>query len=149
MLLGLAGCARSASDTEGRTFDIACRKAKCALEPAAAATPTPADPEPWAPFRSGRVLLACPPGERGDGRECRALTCDGNAVCSKLGGERFACLEGLCQDSEHAVTSEDRLALCLAGTGAWSGSPEQRSRFAIAQSCRPPCEVPAVCRQVD
>lgn len=147
MLLGLSGCARSASDTEGRTFAIECRKNRCALEPAP--TPTSLAGAPWEPIQTGRLLLACPQGERGDGRECRALACDGNAVCSKLGGERFSCLEGLCQDTEHAVTGEDRLALCLAGTGAWSDSAEQRERFAIAQSCRPPCEVPALCRQVE
>jgi hypothetical protein len=144
-LLLLVGCGREVRDTEGRTFDISCKKEACRLE-MQAEVPTP-EAAPWEPTHAGRLLLACPSGSA-DGRDCRPLVCDGARVCTRLGGEKFECLDEFCQDPTQALTAEDRLALCLAETGAWSDSAEQHSRMVLAMSCRPPCRVPAVCRQL-
>jgi hypothetical protein len=139
-LLTTLGCNDEIKDTEQRAFSIECKKGKCQL-----VQDTP--PATLAVRTSGRLLVACPE----DGSqpiECRALTCDGNSVCQELSGDYASCRGGLCQLDRRPITSDDRLALCLAGTGPWSGSPEQRSRVALALGCRPPCDVPAQCRQV-
>ena len=139
----LLGCTREVQDTEARTFAITCEKNECSLDP----TP-PAGATPWEAVHPGRVLLACPEGA-GDGRDCRPLACDSDAPCTRLGGEQMECVGGLCQNKTNDVSDEDRLALCLAGTGAWQDAPEQRSRMAMAMSCRPPCSVPDACRQLE
>lgn len=140
--VALLGCTREVQDTEARTFAITCEKNECALDPI-----PPTGTTPWQAVHPGRVLLACPE-VAGDGRECRPLACDSDAPCTRLGGERMECLGGLCQNKTSEVSDEDRMALCLAGTGAWQDAPEQRSRMAMAMSCRPPCSVPAACLQL-
>lgn len=135
--LATLGCSAEVRDTEGRVYSVECKREKCALvQRDATAT--------LAVRTTGRLIVACPE-DGSQPTECRALTCDGNSGCQKLGGDDASCIDGLCQVEGRPLTSDDRMALCLAGTGAWSGSPEQRSRVALALGCRPPCEVPDQC----
>lgn len=145
-LLVTFGCSTEVRDTEGRSFAVSCHDDTCSLEPSGTRESAPAPA--WARAQPGRLVLACPT-ERADGRDCRPLLCDGDRVCSRLGGAHAECVKGLCQKPGTPLAADDRLALCLAETGAWSGSPLQRSRTALAMSCRPPCSVPAECRQIE
>lgn len=142
------GCGTEVLDTEGRRFSVDCETAPCALRQAGAAPRPEPDAAAWSPLAQGRLLLACPPGgNEGVGRyRCRPLVCESGTTCARLGGPDFVCRAGLCQAAERAITQQDRLSLCLAGTAEWKESREQRARVALAQGCRPPCEVPAKCR---
>lgn len=159
----LVGCNEEITDTEQRTFRIDCGKREtCALLLRDAVSDGPDDAsdtdkhdhlgsrEPQSPEftlnAETRILRVCPnPGA--EAAACRALACESSSPCSRLGGPQFTCISGLCQATAREIESADRVALCLAGTGAWERSRPQLERYTLARGCRPPCEVPAACRQ--
>ncbi len=82
----------------------------------------------------------------------RPVSCSSDQVCSRLGGEAFRCQADLCQAETQSLLPEDRIALCLAGTGSTAAQLSkltalQKKRITLARSCRAPCEVPRNCRQ--
>ncbi len=164
-LLGLTllscGCSQEVHDTEGRVFEPVCKEGACSLLlQSTVSSDAPEDAAPdsdsrkekdasstnWEVRRQGRILTACPSQGPQHGYDCRPITCETGSVCSKLGGSGSLCQADLCQNPNREITRRDRLALCLAGTGAWEKSRRQRTRITLALSCRPPCEVPGKCR---
>jgi hypothetical protein len=141
------GCSAPIKDTEGRAFVAKCEGERCALSLDSDAPPRESDSatSDFAIESKGRLLRVCP-RSGGHPGECRALTCTGAGTCSALGGTEFVCESGLCQTPQRALDAADRAALCLAGTGLGWQTPEQRSRLTLADSCRPPCELPDLCR---
>lgn len=146
LLAALAGisCKNEVTDTEGRTFVFDCKAEDCTLASKDASNDSSA---PAFSLQSeGRVLLACP--AESPGFDCRPLTCDTPAPCSALGGAPFTCEKSICQAPDRALLPADKLALCLAKTGAWKRSREQLERLTLARACTEDCVLPAVCRGI-
>lgn len=167
----LIGCNQEVTDTEERTFRIECEENDCILihdvddaqsrdddanggdgsgdtrqASDEAARQESISNTDFVVDENTRILRACP-AAGGKAAACRALTCGSGSVCSRLGGPEFSCVSGLCQAADRDIQSADRIALCLAGTGPWERSRTQLERYTLARGCRPPCEVPAACRQ--
>ena len=138
------GCATSARDTEGHTFEIDCSKRPCKLiVQSSASASAPPHPAEYLLEADGRYLLACAPEQTEF--DCRPIQCRDSDPCGALGGSAFTCSHGLCAARSRSLTEQDRLAVCLAGTGRWLGTPEQRSRLTLAHSSRHLDQPPAVC----
>lgn len=141
--LGTAGCVNEITDTEGRTFSFECKSGACIL------TQTKSGDGDDAGMRhtvhhDGRILQVCP--EKEAPFDCRVLKCDAARVCSALGGGEFVCEKEVCQAPEREITADDRLSLCLAGTGPWLPTPDQRELLTMTRACQPPnCTVPSGC----
>jgi hypothetical protein len=86
-----------------------------------------------------------------DPGHCRPLVCTSDAQCPKETATA-RCLNGICGVPGTSVNDDDATVLCLAGTGAPSGTfmRAQTDRSQLADfACRAgtACQVPAVCRQ--
>jgi hypothetical protein len=57
------------------------------------------------------------------------------------------CLHHRCSDPAAALSVQDSIMLCLAGTGLGRETPAQIERYALALNCGSPCTVPAPCQQ--
>jgi hypothetical protein len=132
----LTGCQSKLSNTEGHAFDVRCEGTRCSLA-------RDGNPSGYRVESGGRILTACPAG--GSDFDCRPLRCEDSGACSKLGGAGFSCVHALCQAPAQELTSADRTALCLAGTGPFERTPLQLERVTTARACRGDCTVPAGC----
>lgn len=142
-------------DTEGRSFEAICDRAgECSLR--ASHEPKPSAPAPkkgkptWAFVREGKLFGACDAwsGEAPEAWDCRALVCDSDADCPAIAGARTGmCMSGLCEDPSKAITAQDSVMLCLAGTGPGYETAAQIERYAMGKECGSPCRVPSPCRQ--
>lgn len=142
----LAGCATEVSDTEERVFAFECVQKECKLRLLGDDEKPIAQEATHALHKSGRLLLVCD-SEKED-FSCRPLRCDSSSPCSQLGGSEFSCNRKLCQAPGHELNGPDRLALCLAETGAWKPTREQLVRLTDARACLPPaCDLPSSCLQ--
>lgn len=137
------GCTNEVTDTEGRTFTFECAASECVLseksDDESNAGPT------HVARAEGRILVRCPAAE--PGFDCRPLICEDSSACSRLGGAEFNCENGLCQAPDRELSSADKSALCLAGTGDWKRTPEQLRRVTLARGCMGDCFLPAACRK--
>lgn len=143
-LIVLSGCESEIKDTEGRHFRFDCQKAECTLTELDAKG-NEKGTSPYVPRATARILAGCP--VEGTGFECRPLVCDSSSVCSRLGGPDFVCEKGLCQAQARDLTPEDKLALCLSGTGEWERTAHQVKRLTLARACTGDCTLPAACRK--
>lgn len=136
----LGACTETATDTEGRHFKIDCTERPCRLllevDGAHEATKYSVESE-------GRYLLACAPEQTEF--NCRPINCKTSDPCSTLGGAEFSCVGGYCENPSHTLTKADQLAACLATTGVWTGSAEQRARLSLVRSSTD-ASLPAACR---
>jgi hypothetical protein len=140
-------------DSEGRAFEARCDKEKqgdCALTQTHG-TKWPGS-QPAVTLRStSRVIGVCnaAEGQPVDSTiDCRPLVCKKDTDCPPSHGlPKGTCLGGLCTDQSHAMDESDAVLLCLAGTGLGHDSLSQLERFAMAQQCGHPCQVPTPCRQ--
>jgi hypothetical protein len=143
----LAGCNRgseiSLTDTEGRKFAAKCNgEGHCEL----ARTAGPGQDSTFSLVASGRLLAVC--GAEASAAECRPLVCSGDGACPPAQGlQHGTCVNGLCVEPSHELTTDDSVMLCLAGTGLGKSSPAQVERFALGLNCGSPCKVPRTCRQ--
>ena len=176
VLLGAIGCGRSKSyrfaDTEGRQFTVTCAAKgddyanKCVVAAGFAPKPSVAQPSgTHAVFSIHRC-----PGCRyvavfeewlwdgnnsfasGSNNDLRAITCRTDTDCPEAPElERPSCMNGLCGDPKGKLHSADVTMLCLAGTGAWTGSERQLKALAsVPTACHrndPSCTPPPLCRQ--
>jgi len=101
--------------------------------------------------RTGYLVAACPAPDaplEAPITQCRALVCRADGDCPPAHGlKQGTCINGLCVEPSHNINAEDAIVLCLAGTGAGYGSPQQVERFALGLNCGQPCRVPSPCRQ--
>ncbi len=142
--LGLSGCTNEITDTEGRTFSFDCKSGACILTPTSSADEASGDASRYQVRSEGRILQVCP--EKKAPFDCRVLKCDGSRVCSSLGGQDFLCEKEIRQAPERDLTPDDRLSLCLAGTGPWKPTPDQLELLTATRACQPPnCSVPSMC----
>jgi hypothetical protein len=58
------------------------------------------------------------------------------------------CVHGRCSDPAEAISVQDAILLCLAGTGTGRETPAQIERYALALNCGTPCRIPAPCQQL-
>lgn len=143
------GCAKEVKDTEGSTYSFECNGGSCALtklkglKEENGGTKSADEKPTHRTENEGRVLLACPTDRAGF--DCRPITCDQATPCARLGGADFTCEKGLCQAPARPLLSTDKLALCLAKTGAWRRTPEQLERITLARACTDDCQLPANC----
>ena len=141
-LMLLLSCAKSAQDTEGHTFDVDCSVRPCRL-----LVQNRDGKEPTQSYdlrTEGRYLLAC--AENDPELNCRPISCKESDPCAPLGGAGFACDGSYCRNANRDVTSLERLSLCLAGTGPWTGTPEQRAMLTLIRSAPDARELPGACR---
>lgn len=139
----LFGCSNEITDTEGKTYTFVCKAGVCTLN-----EKTEGDSKDAGVFvtnADGRILLVCPADK--PGFDCRPLTCDPSAPCSRLGGAEFTCENSLCQAPTRPLTPADRLALCLAKTGPFERTPVQLERLTLARACTGDCTLPASCQK--
>ncbi|HXK20411.1 MAG TPA: hypothetical protein VNG33_21525, partial [Polyangiaceae bacterium] len=81
--------------------------------------------------------------------DCRPLNCESDADCPPLHGMKDGqCLHARCSDPAEAVSVQDSVMLCLAGTGLGRDTPAQIDRYALALNCGTPCKIPAPCQQL-
>ncbi len=142
------GCNNEVADTEGTLYSFECKSGTCHLSEKTDSAEEKSDSAD-APKRAfltqneGRILTVCPAEKAGF--ECRPLTCDPNAPCSRLGGPDFVCEKNLCQAPDRALTPADKLALCLAKTGPFERTTKQLERITLARACTGDCKLPAAC----
>lgn len=162
-ILVLGACAKpirlKLRDTEGRAFEIVCANpTHCDVQSQLQAKPTPAKPEGARPgfvlHPASRLYAICDTWMQGkesfsiNVADCRAIQCGSDAECPFAQGlTHGTCVNQLCIEPSGAISAEDAVLLCLAGTGPPAGTTKQIERFALANNCGSPCRVPAVCRQ--
>ena len=137
-------------DTEGRTFEATCPKdGRCKLSQKSG--PKSAEKPAQTLLTGGRLVGICDvkDGEAPQGPfDCRPLGCESDADCPPLHGMKDGqCLHARCSDPAEAVSVQDSVMLCLAGTGLGRDTPAQIDRYALALNCGTPCTVPAPCQQ--
>lgn len=142
---------RSLRDTEGRTFEATCPKdAPCTINQKSG--PGRADKPAHALHTASRLVGVCDvqPGEQPSSPfDCRPLGCEADSDCPPLHGMKEGhCLNGRCSDPSQAISVQDSIMLCLAGTGLGRETPAQIERYALALNCGTPCTVPAPCQQL-
>jgi hypothetical protein len=152
LILAIPACRkiskRTLTDTESRRVQATCdRDGACELE-LVSGEHAP-DKKAFAIQATGSLIALCDvgPTKKPDATtDCRAITCNGDGDCPPMHGlKNGTCINGLCREpSKSAVTVDDAVLLCFAGTGAGTTHPE---RLALALNCGNPCRVPAVCRQ--
>ena len=154
-MLLLLGCQRGGprtlKDTEGRTFEATCpAQGPCKL------TQKSGRKRAEMPAQSllvgSRLVGICDVGDGGQEPrgpfDCRPLNCASDDDCPPLHGMKDGqCLNHRCADPAEAITSQDAVMLCLAGTGLGRETPAQIERYALALNCGTPCVVPAPCQQ--
>jgi len=151
----LAGCKstseRQLVDTERRHFAAKCeRTGECALSQTSG-DKRGGDRTALGLLRVGRLVGICDvvPGHEPDtAAECRALVCQSDADCPPGHGLKDGqCLNALCTDPALALSPQDSVMLCLAGSGLGNEQARQVERYALGLNCGTPCKVPAPCRQ--
>lgn len=154
LLCAAAGCQsrgpRSLRDTERRTFEATCPKdAPCTISQKSG--PRRSDKPAHTLHTASRLVGVCdvqaeaqPPSPF----DCRPLGCEADNDCPPLHGMKEGqCLNGRCSDPAQAISVQDSIMLCLAGTGLGRETPAQIERYALALNCGTPCTVPAPCQQ--
>lgn len=132
-------------DSEGRNFRV---HAEGALPPHIELSPTPSGK--FVLRFESRIVGACAAAESGaieSTADCRPIVCDTDSECPRDKSGVVACMKGLCVVEAHPIDVSDAAMLCLSGTGVGHDIPEQVERFALAQNCGNPCQVPTACRQ--
>ena len=141
---------RLIKDTEGRSFEATCPE-NGACKFTQKSGPKRADKPEQALLAGSRLVGICDvkDGEALQGPfDCRPLNCQSDADCPPLHGMKDGqCLHGRCSDPAEAITVQDSVMLCLAGTGTGRDTPAQIERYALALNCGSPCRVPAPCQQ--
>ena len=138
----LVSCMRSVEDTDGHRFNIECSQSPCRL---LLDKPDDAGVSASYSLRSeGRLLLACAPEQ--SELNCRPISCKTSDSCSTLGGSAFSCAGAYCENKAHDMLAADRLAVCLATMGPWTGTPEQRTRLSLIHAAPDTDDLPAACR---
>ena len=141
---------RTLRDTEGRTFKATCKAdAPCQLEQLSG--PKSLDKPAQSLLVGGRLVGVCDvkAGEPPQGPfDCRPLDCTQDEDCPPLHGMKEGqCLHRRCSDPAEALSVQDSIMLCLAGTGLGREAPRQIERYALALNCGSPCQIPAPCAQ--
>lgn len=154
------GCQKSPqitlTDSEQRQFLLTCgTNGSCAVAANRSSAPEPANArktDDYALRSTGRVVGICGPvasGQSTNLSDCRPLICKSNSDCPPAQGlSKGVCINQLCTEPSHELTSEDAVMLCLAGTGAPSQTPAQVERFALGLNCGSPCRIPKPCRSL-
>jgi hypothetical protein len=144
------GGPRLIKDTEGRRFEATCPE-KSACKFVQKAGPKRAEKPTQALMIGSRLVGICdvvgedPPQNPSD---CRPLDCETDADCPPLHGMKDGqCLHKRCSDPAEAISVQDSIMLCLAGTGLGRETPAQIERYALALNCGTPCKIPAPCQQ--
>jgi hypothetical protein len=155
LVTSLAGCkstsVRELVDTERRHFSAKCqRSGECELSQISG-DKRPTGKSALSLLRVGRLVGICDV-EKGHGpdtpAECRALVCQSDADCPPGHGLKDGqCLNALSTDPAQALSPEDSVMLCLAGSGLGHEQARQVERYALGLNCGSPCKVPAPCRQ--
>jgi hypothetical protein len=153
-LLLAVGCQKSGPrlvrDSEGRTFEATCpAQAACTFKqqsgPERIAKPA------QTLMLGSRLVGICDvkPGEPPQYPfDCRPLSCKSDADCPPLHAMKDGqCLNDRCSDPAEAISVQDSIMLCLAGTGLGRETPAQVERYALALNCGEPCKIPAPCAQ--
>lgn len=154
VVVGLAvlACSRESElevrDTEQREFQAHCGRQGCTLEQVRG----PGLHDGSAPIMKqlGRLLAVCDAGADDEpaAPRCRAVACNETDDCPSVPAlGTLTCERGLCADVARPVSVDDRVVLCLAGTGLGLEKPEQMERYGLALNCTGACAVPAPCRQ--
>lgn len=157
----LMGCTKPhevhLTDTEGRSFEATCKGSSCALTSSGDAKPSASRPAgakaAFVLHVASRLMAVCEVWVQGESHavhpaDCRALTCKADGDCPwATGMTRGTCANGLCIEPSSEIANEDGVLLCLAGTGAPTGSTQQVERHALGNACGTPCIVPSVCRK--
>ena len=155
ILLLLFGCQRRGprliKDTEGRTFEATCpENAACKFEQKSG--PRRIEKPTQALLTGSRLVGICDVTSESapdSPFDCRPLNCQTDAECPPLHGMKDGqCLHGRCSDPAEAISVQDSVMLCLAGTGFGRETPAQIERYALALNCGTPCTVPAPCQQL-
>jgi len=153
-LFVVSGCQnsgpRTLHDTEGRTFEATCPKqGPCKLSQKAG--PKRAERPTQTLLTGGRLVGICDvrEGEALQGPfDCRPLGCESDADCPPLHGMKDGqCLNRRCSDPAEAISTQDSIMLCLAGSGLGRETAAQIERYALALNCGTPCNIPAPCQQ--
>jgi hypothetical protein len=155
-LLAVPGCRRVSQrtlrDTENREIVARCdRDQQCALEQTSG--PTVGGGATGLALRASGILVAVcsvtpPASEPESPSDCRPLVCQTDEQCPPShGAKNGSCVNGLCREPANALTVEDAVMLCLAGTGLGKDSSDQVARYSMALNCGQPCKVPTPCRQ--
>lgn len=154
-VLAPVGCQKSGPvllrDTEKRTFEATCpAEGPCKLEQKSGSKR--ADKPAQSLLLGSRLVGIC---DVADGQppagpfDCRPLDCQSNGDCPPLHGMKEGqCVHNRCSDPSEALSSQDAIMLCLAGTGLGRETPAQIERYALALNCGTPCRVPAPCQQL-
>lgn len=141
---------RRLRDSEGRTFEATCPK-EGACKLVQKSGPKRVDKPAQALLVGSRLVGVCDvvDGAAPQGPfECRPLGCESDADCPPLHGMKDGqCLNRHCSDPAEAISAQDSIMLCLAGTGLGRETPAQIERYALALNCGTPCKVPAPCAQ--
>ena len=142
---------RQLVDTERRHFLAKCqRSGECVLSQTSGEK-RPGDKTALAFTRLGRLVGICDvvAGRAPDSpADCRALVCQTDADCPPGHGLKDGqCLNALCTDPAQALSPEDSVMLCLAGSGLGNEQARQIERYALGLNCGTPCKVPSPCRQ--
>ena len=139
---------RPLQDTEGRRFAAHMKQDEVVK---VLSTETSSEDAPFVLKRKGHLVAVCPesrPASNTAMGECRGLVCREDHDCPPAHGlKNGTCINGLCIEPSQAITPDDAIMLCLAGTGVGHSSPQQVDRFALGLNCGTPCRVPAPCRQ--
>ena len=137
-------------DSEGRTFEATCTdKGPCKFSQKSG--PQRVEKRTQTLMIGSRLVGLCdvkegePPENPSD---CRPLSCASDQDCPPLHGMKDGqCLNKRCSDPAEAISVQDSIMLCLAGTGLGRETPEQVERYAMAINCGSPCKIPAPCAQ--
>jgi len=144
------GSSRLLKDTEGRSFEATCpEKGACKFKQKSGLKR--ADKPAQALLLGSRLVGLC--DVAGDEQpqspsDCRPLNCTTDAECPPLHDMKDGqCLHGRCSDPAEAISVQDSIMLCLAGSGLGRETPAQIERYALALNCGTPCSIPAPCQQ--
>lgn len=145
-------------DTEGRVFASQCSEDRICVvtqkpgrtEQSPASGKATTNPE-FKYRNAGRVVGICgpvAPGVQPAPGDCRPLLCESDGDCPAATGlSSGVCVNHLCTEPSHDLSTEDAVMLCLAGTGAGPRTAAQVERLALGLNCGKPCRIPRVCRQ--
>ena len=149
-----AGCnkggPRVLRDSEGRTFEATCNgQTPCKFTQKSG--PKRAEKQTQTLMVGSRLVGICDVKE-GEAPQypfdCRPLSCESDQDCPPLHGMKDGqCLNKHCSDPAEAISVQDSIMLCLAGTGLGRETPAQIERYALALNCGSPCKIPAPCAQ--
>jgi hypothetical protein len=154
-LFASVGCQKSGPrllhDTEGRSFEATCpADGPCKLQQKSG--PRRAEKPAQTLLLKGRLVGICDVNEGAapDGPfDCRPLSCESDSDCPPLHDMKNGqCVHQRCSDPGEALSAQDAIMLCLAGTGLGRQSAAQIERYALALNCGTPCRVPAPCQQL-